>query len=752
MRRTLLSLVCSLSTSALIAPSVTLAQSEFSLEEIVVTAQRREESIQDVPVAITAFNESFLDQNDVRTIEDLNGTVPGFYATNSIGYATAPLSIRGIGGANGGGNVFNDEPVAIYINDVYISRLGTSTADLIDVSSIQVLRGPQGTLYGRNSTAGALLINTAKPSAEFEAKVKLGVAQYGEKRVEAAISGGLSDVFNARLAVGYSDSDGWADNTFNGEKIASSSSDTVRLSLQFLPTDELEVNAIYESQTREAAPANIAIASLLPGVPSSPFVERANLDILLENNSFALNTTNENDGETESLTLLVNWQIGDLQFDSVTAYRDGEIDGAQDSDGTEFTLFSNIITSESDQFSQEFRLASDANDTLSWITGIYYLQEDIDAPSVINNFQALFGAGTAASFQPTQSLDAMAAFFDATLHLTDSLSVSVGGRYSTEEKDFASVQTVSTISNSIPLPFAIPGLPFPAGFTIPAGLQLSSTAFTDTEEFSDFTPRLVVNYQINDDALAYVNLSKSFKSGGFNAFGLEPAFENEEILSYEVGYKATLIDERLRMSTSAFIYDYTDLQVRLPVPTGGVSIQNAGEAEVIGAELEFTYAMSENLRVSASASYLETELKEFLTQQVPQNASLIIGSPIALESINAKGNELTRAPELQYFLSADYSFAFTDKLEGEFNVNYKHQDEVFFLETNQVSSTFAGDAIDEIGVRLSIRPSGGAWELGLFGQNITDERTITQVSALGAFPVGVLNEPKKWGADFTIEF
>lgn len=749
MRRTLLSLVCSLSTSAFMAPSIAVAQSEFSLEEIVVTAQRREESIQDVPIAITAFDESFLAQNDVRTIEDLNGSVPGFYATSSVGYATAPVSIRGIGGANGGGNALNDEPVAIYVNDVYISRLGVSTSDLIDISNIQVLRGPQGTLYGRNSTAGALLINTAKPTEDFEAKIKLGVAEYGEKRVEGVISGGISDVLNARLAVGYSDSDGWANNTFTGEDIASSSSDTARLSLQFLPSDSLEINTILEYQEREAAPANIAIASLQPNTPSSPFVERADLDELLENNDFALNTANENEGTTESATVLVNWQLGDLIFDSVTAYRYGEIEGAQDSDGTEFTLFNNIIGSESEQFSQEFRLASDANDSFSWITGLYYLQESIEVPSIINNFQGFFGAGTSTGFFPEQNLEAWAAFFDATLHVNDELSVSVGGRYSTEEKEFSAAQA-SVIIQSITLPIPL-GL-IPQGTVLPALTPIAGGVFNDTKTFSDFTPRLVVNYQVTDDALAYTSISKSFKSGGFNAYGLEPAFENEEILAYEIGYKASLMDERLRLSTSAFLYDYTDLQVRLPVPTGGVSIQNAGEAEVYGAELEFTYAASKNLRISASASYLDTELKEFLTQQVPDNALLIIGSPITLESIDAAGNELTRAPELQYFLSADYSFTLTDKLGGVFSLSYKHQDEVFFLETNQESSTFAGDAIDEVGVRLSIRPTDSNWELGLFGQNITDERTITQVSALGAYPVGVLNEPKKWGADFTIEF
>jgi len=205
------------------------------IEELVVTAQRREQSIQDVPISVSVVTEKFIAENDIRSLQDLNGTVPGFYATGSVNYGAAPLSIRGVGGANGGGNFFNDEPVAVYVDDVYISRLSFSTADLIDVDSIQVLRGPQGTLYGRNSTAGALLLKTARPTEEFEGYVKGGIAEHGETRISGAVSGSLGENFQARLALGASDRDGFGTNTFDGSDIGGSDETTGRLSLRYAP-------------------------------------------------------------------------------------------------------------------------------------------------------------------------------------------------------------------------------------------------------------------------------------------------------------------------------------------------------------------------------------------------------------------------------------------------------------------------------------------------------------------------------------
>jgi len=260
------------------------------LDEIVVTAQRREENQQEVPIAVTTATAKFLDENDVRTIEDLNGAIPGFVTTNTVGYSGAPLSIRGIGGANGGGNLFNDEPVGVYVDGVYIARLSFSTADLLDVDSIQVLRGPQGTLYGRNSTAGAVLVTTKRPTQEFEAEVKAGATSFGDYNVSGVVSGGLTDSLSGRIAVGYSDKDGFGENAFTGLSVGGSEDLSARASLRFEPTDALTFDLIGEYQDRVANPALIPVTSVgdTNGI-GSPFVPRPDLDEVLEDDGFNFN-------------------------------------------------------------------------------------------------------------------------------------------------------------------------------------------------------------------------------------------------------------------------------------------------------------------------------------------------------------------------------------------------------------------------------------------------------------------------------
>jgi len=720
------------------------------LEELIVTAQRREQSIQDVPISVSVVTDKFISENDVRSLQDLNGTIPGFYATNSVNYGAAPLSIRGIGGANGGGNFFNDEPVAVYVDDVYISRLSFSTADLIDVESIQVLRGPQGTLYGRNSTAGALLLKTARPTEEFEGHLKLGFAEHGETRVSGAVSGPLSNSVQARLAVGYSDRDGFGTNTFDGSDIGGSDETTGRLSLRYAPSDVFTADLILETQDRSASPATIALANVAPLTPSTPFIRRSDLDELLDSNSFAINDPSSNDSDTSSGTLILNWQLGGLTLDSVTAFRSYELVGAQDSDGTQFTLFNNNGLLDSDQFSQELRLSS-STDNFSWVVGAYYLTEDVIQDFTINNFQGLFGAGTSATVNATQDTDALALFADVTWNVTDNLELIVGARYSDETKDFSNNLNVRTIRSSIPLP--IPFGPFPPGAQIPGGIPVAPPGFfTEEADFDDFTPRVVLNYRFNDNFSGYASYSQSFKSGGFNSFGLTPAFENEEIDAFEIGFKSTLANGRATLNGAIFSYDYTNLQVRLPVPTGGVNILNAGEAEVQGAELELAWQVSDQLKISANAAYLDTELNEFLTQEIPEDLRFLIGAPIPLNNVNAAGNELTRAPDVQYYISADYDFSLSSNLYANFLINYRFQDDVFFLETNQNTDTFRSESSDEIGVRFTIRPTSELWELGIFGQNISDERTITQVTALGGHPNAAISEPSKWGVDFRLNF
>jgi iron complex outermembrane receptor protein len=719
-----------------------------ALETITVRAQRRDEDIQDVPIAVTALDEAFLRRHDVQTLEDLSGFVPNLYTTQSVNYGAAPLSIRGIGGANGGGNFFNDEPVAVYLDEMYIGRLSFSTSDLVDIESIEVLRGPQGSLFGRNATAGALLVQPARPTESSQGDLRLQVAGHGERRVQGAASGPLNKQLLARIAFGHTDVEGWGRNRFNGEAVNGREDTTVRLSLAWRPSTELAADLMVERSHHQANPATINVAPVAPGVPSSPFLRRDDLDEALDRDAFSFDEPSDNETESSNAVFKLNWAIGEAMLTAITGLRDYELDGRQDSDSTPFTLFNNSGTIAADQLSQELRLSSRDDESLRWTVGAYYYREDTDVVFDIRNVQGLFGAGTEATFDAAQQLESWAVFADARYAFTDEVALTLGGRFSHETKRFDNKQVVSAIGESDPLPVDFG--PFPAGTRIPGGtVFLDPPQFFDTADFRRFSPRAVLDYEPRPGLHAYVSYSEGFKSGGFNSFGLSPAFEEEGVEAFEVGVKSTWLQRRLRLNAAGFTYDYSNLQVRLPVPTGGISIENAGAARVRGLELEGSLLLSDRLRLDGSVALLDTELKTFDTQQVPDDLMFLLGAPIPLEPVSAAGNELTRAPKLSFFASLHYGLDLAEDLEGMLELSYRYQDEVFFLETNQDRNTFKGGRAHRLDLRFSIRPYRASWDAAVYVNNLNDDRTITQVTALGAFPNAAISPPRQVGVEFS---
>ncbi len=727
------------------APSV-------GLNEIVVTAQRRQELSQDVPIAVTPLPQDFLIENEIHTLEDLNATVPSFVTTNTVSYGAAPLSIRGIGGANGGGNFFADEPVAVYVDGIYVSGLNFSTADLLDIGSIEVLRGPQGTLYGRNSTAGALLIKSARPTDEFEGYLRASGSSLDEWRITGAVSGPIvPGRLKARAAVQYSDRNGWGDNTFDGSDVAASEDFSARLSFELTPNEDLTVNVVGEYLDREAVPATIQVADLSSVLAASPFVKRPDFSRVLDDNDFALNDPNFVDSETFQVMVSINYDLGWASLDSITGYRDYDLTGAQDSDGTALTLFNNNGDLSIKQWSQELRLTSNTDGRLSWIVGFYYIHNNSKMnPFLIRNFNALFGVGTLAEFRAFQKLDALAVFADATYEITDRLSLTFGGRYSYEMKDFTNDLLVSILNGGTIPPFAPPPL---AGLTFAAGDVFSDPpAFVSDDTWEDFSPRVVVDFKVTDDILAYASYSQGFKSGGFNAFGLAPSFDQEDLNAYEIGLKSDLAGNRLRLNIAGFYYDYSDLQVRLGVPTGGVEIANAADATVKGVEVEATAVPMEGLTLTGNVSYLDAEFDSGMLRRVPEGVTFPIGAPIPLEVVDVSGNRLSRAPKWQTYLSGEYRFPVSTIGTAGIQVSYRYQSNVFFLETNQTQPTFKSGGWNQVDLRLSLQSADERWEVAVFGKNITDDRHITQVTQLGSFPNAAINEPRKWGGQISVNF
>ncbi len=733
---------------AALAVSITAAQAQeesFSfLEEVVVTAQRKEQSVQDVPVSVTPLSEAFLYENDVRSISDLAGTVPGLVTTTDTSYSSAPISIRGVGGPSGGGNLFSDEPVAIYLNDVYLGRYSSPVTELIDVASLQVLRGPQGTLFGRNSTAGAILVTTKKPTDEFEASIDLTAAEYDEYRAQGVISGPLGDKLAGRLALGYSDRAGFADNISSGTNGGALESTTARATLSWDPIEALSLDFIAEFQESDASAFSIAVSDLgQNGGLSTPYTLRPDIDDLLDRNVVENNDINLVETENTTFSLLGEWSFDNVIINFVTAFRGDEFVGQQDSDSTSLTLFNNTGQNEADQFSQELRVSGETG-AIQWTFGGFYYRDDASMRFSPNNFNGFFGLGTNAVFAASQEVEASALFADLTLSVSDDLRLIAGGRYSEEEKDFTNSFSLTALTAG---PTPTPLGTVSAGQTIVPGLP-----FNSSEKFTNFSPRFVVEYDAGEDILIYANYSAGFKSGGFNSFELDDAFDPENIDAYELGFKSDLPNGLGRFNVAGFYSEYEDLQLRLPVPTGGVDIENVGEAEILGLETELYIQPMDNLAFTFNATVLDTEITEGVLPAIPTNLSpFLIGTSLALVDEDVSGNSLTRAPEFQAYIQGEYRYPANF---GDVNVSltYKYQDEVFFQETAQDQPSYRADEWSEVDVRVSLESKDEKWNVAVFGQNIFDDRRITQVSPFGGFPLGGVSEPRKWGVQLGLNF
>lgn len=722
-------------------------------EAIVVTAQRRTDNLQDVPLSVSVLDADALVRNDIRTLEDLSASVPGLVATNSVNYGAAPLSIRGIGGFNGGGNLFNDEPVAVYVNGVYVSRLSFSTADLVDVESIQVLRGPQVTLFGRNASAGALLINTQRPRDSFEATLRGGYDSLHSTRVEATVSGPVaSDILVARAAFAYSDRRGSGSNLFNGDPAGGSENLTGRVSLRLRPDPTFFADIIVEYLDQRSKPATIQVAELTGGL-DSPFVIRPDLKARLDRNEFAFNDPNIFRAKTFSATALAAWDTEWATFNLSFGYRNYESEGMQDADGTALTKtgadavrFTNRGVFRYDQYSLELLLSSPDSNSLRWIVGSYYLHEKnaVD-PFAINNFNGFFGLGTEASFRAFQTLDAGSIFGQVGLDITDRLAFTLGGRFSHETKEFQNSLSVLTLKGGLaPVP--------PDGFRPAGSLIVAPPTFKSSASFDDFSLQMVAEYKPRNNALVYASYSEGFKSGGFNVFGLTPAFEPESIEAYELGVKSQWADGRLRLNIAAFYYDYIDLQVRLPVPSGGVNIQNAAAASVKGIEVEGSAVIRPGLRIDGHIAFLDATFDEGFLPSVPSEARYRIGTPIPLTDEDISGNRLSRAPQWQARISGTYTFRLGNSHQVTAIATYRYQSNIFYLETNQSEETFRSGNWQEVGMRLELSSADSRWKFALFAENIFDDRHLTQITALNSFPNGAVNDPRKFGISGTANF
>ncbi len=679
------------------------------IDAIVVTAQKREQSLQDIPFSVSAVTGDIVNNASMLGLEDIASMIPGVAMT--LYSPTQPqIFIRGVG--SNGTSAGEDSTVGVFVDEVYTGRAGTQWSNFLDIERVEVLRGPQGTLYGRNVAGGAFNIVTRKPGTEAEGYAEATYGRFDRTNIRAAVGGPItSKAVMGRLAVDYDTRDGYITNTTTGsDNLREYDNVTTRGHLLFdlgynaqllLSADYFNSDAVGPA-SREAIPTTtgqVVVANVLPIPTPSKSIRTTELGT---------------DGDTErefygvSARLEVDTNIGTLT--SITAFRATDFNVFEDVSG-----FGSIILGQdenTEQWSQELRLTSTGS-LLEWTTGVYLLAEDIDRSdtTVVDPFpdRALY----------SQQVDARsyAVFGQLTYPILDRLNLTLGGRYTVDEKDFT-----LDASGVSPLFGLLPAGPF---------------SLDTTETFDQFTGKVSLGYQFIDDALAYFTFSQGYKSGGFNGVSTilsdaNTPFEPETADTFEIGLRSEWLDNRLRLNVAAFYTDYQDLQVYQVRDAGTQFISNAASADITGFELEALATPLDGLSLGFTYGYLDSEYDEFISVDDAQDLS---------------GNNLTRSPKNTFSLAAEYKMELGSGGELLLRADYSHQDKLFITPENRPLDTL--DSYNLLSARITYQTAGNI-SLSLFGKNLTDEEYqlhIFDVDSVDRNNIGsaVYADPRIWG-------
>jgi iron complex outermembrane recepter protein len=709
-----------------------LAQSGASatgLEEIIVSARRREENLQNVPVAVTAFSGEQIERANIQDFYEIVDRVPGL-VMNPDNITEPNIFMRGIG--TDIESSASNPSVAIFVDDVYISRAGGTQSELWDLERVEVLRGPQSTLFGKNVIGGLIHFVTSKPTQDFNARAEATAGDYGLLALRGAVSGGLTDTIAAGVSASYRQHDGYAKNTLTGEDMEDLEATAVRGSLRFMPGDDLDVILSADYTRRRGSGRYIDMSFSFPNEGSTTgrndaFINPDRRRGPISGPPGGPSGSGRSEVDDAGLTLHVNWQSSIGKLTSITAYRDSELLGSENSAGTYFD-WDNIIpfdtpnedvpddfyfqvkSEDVKQFSQEFRLASTSDGPWSWITGIYYLNEQIDRSEQVDFlFPDIFWYEGRENVTGDTDGDSYGIFGEATYAWQNGLSLTAGIRYSKDEKAYDYSHTGYPVSGDYDPPITAP-----EGFTAKAD-----------DSWDAWTPNVVLSYQRTDDQLYYARIARGYKSGGFAAEGdaLNPEvaavpFDPEYAMNYEVGAKLDLLDRRLRFNPVLYWTEYTDLQTQQLVtinpdaPPDNV-IVNAGAARARGLELEVVAVPLDGWQLYGNYAYLDCEFTEDLI----------------VDGENQKGNTCRRSPENSFNLGTRFDFALGTLGMANIDINYSWQDSLYFDNDNnsrtEVDSQYTLDA------STGLTANDGRWQVTLWGKNLTDELNLSGRALVG---------------------
>ncbi|MCK6370534.1 MAG: TonB-dependent receptor [Gammaproteobacteria bacterium] len=712
----------------------------LAVEQIIVTAQRREEKLQEVPLAVSAFNADVIATRQIDVVKDIGQNVPNLQTyTVTAGAQAIQVHSRGASVQNPGFNL-SESPVGIYQDDIYFGRLSSANLELADIERIEVLRGPQGTLYGRNTIAGAIKVVSRTPGDDAWLNASAGLGNYDTTKFTASAGGPIEEgaLAGSVAAVYEKRNRGWQDNPATDSQPGEHENLVVRSKLHWYGSENFDAVLTVWGADLENDGYN--------GVPQSPFAnpdgpgisenflpapaDSAPLGDFYDN--FSPSGANYGESDQAGVSLALDFDLGSVNLRSITGYTNIEDrfgfdlagGGLNDVPGLAGLLISS--DSELDQWSQELQLLGTALDErLNYLVGAFYLNED-GSQLYAGEF---FGPGFAESID--NETDSYAVFADGTYNLTERLSVTAGARWTRDEKEY---------TNDCSGPFCFDDSDLSA--------PTPGTGFVSLDDdWDETTFRLGTDYQLSDTQLVYASFSQGFQSGGFRTlcFGNlsstcgGTAFDPQTVDNYELGYKADLFDDTLRFNVSTFYAMYDDIQQVVLNAAGGFPIDNIGEVDVYGVELEVLWSPIDSLNVFANAGWQESDFGDVDPASPPGG----------LNGNATPTDELPSNPAFQGKIGFDYAITMSEMVEFFYGADLYYSDDYFSEARNQVKI----DSYTRVNGFLGIGDPDRSWQVVFTGRNITDEEDyVSGIFSQGFANIRTVLPPAEYMLTFKVNY
>lgn len=726
---------------------------QLQLEEVIVTAQKRTQGLQDVPIAVTAISGDKIVQAGILNLEDLTTYVPNVnIIQNPGGGSPTEITVRGIGSGN---NTGFEQSVGMFIDGVYSGRSRQYLVPFLDVASVEVLKGPQGTLFGKSTVGGAMIVNSARPTDTFEAELRARYEfEYESTEYTGIVSGPLTDTFSGRLAATYQDIDGYMDNLVRGTEEPEVENTAIRGSLQWDASDAVEVYAKLEYAEQETTGANAQVTSaagnfrglvdhteLLSPLEDARFDDKRTADSFKEESS---------DTDTLNAAIKIEWELANgVVLSSLTGYSDYDSESILDGDFTDIHMFETPNAEDFEQISQEFLVNASVGDSIDLLAGVYIESQELNAalPVDISLFpveEYLPIPAVAMSMHRNfeQDADTLSGFGQLTWQFADDWSLTAGGRYTDEEKDASLEQWASEFGETeITDDFFI-------NLVVDSLLMQTSGKMDDDRTTSYWSYSANLSWDYSDDGMAYVRVAKGNKSGGFNPNNatLDPAvfdFDDEEVESIEFGVKTAFLDGAATVNLAAFYTEMTDLQVSSFSDSGFV-VGNAAESTSKGFELDGRWMAAQWLNFSASVGYLDSEYDDFPGAPCTA-AQLAADDPVAVGcdgwtaadpgagTTNLEGQVAGRAPEWTATFITNVFFPVGESMIFKGTVDFLYEDELYGDEDLKDLEPNYQDSYHKINARLALASVDDTWEVALIGKNLNDETTYANGAGIGFF-------------------